>query len=104
MSKPIEKGSFVSIEAHPEYGVGRVLAVESLVTRVIFPQGGLRVFRIADHGRLRTTSAPGAADVAVLDKKEADLARGIFDHLGTGKKEEPVKKKRASKKKAEAAE
>lgn len=103
MSKAIEKGSFVSIEAHPEYGIGRVLAVESLVTRVIFPAGGLRLFRAADHGRLRTTSAPNAADVAVLDKKEADLARGIFDHLGTGKKEEaPAKKKRASKKAAAA--
>ena len=100
MSKPIEKGSFVSIEAHPEYGVGRVLAVESLVTRVIFPQGGLRVFRVADHGRLRTTAAPPAADVAVLDKKEADLARGIFDHLGTGKKEEPAAKPKRAKKAA----
>lgn len=100
MSKPIEKGSFVSIEAHPEYGVGRVLAVETLVTRVIFPAGGLRVFRIADHGRLKTTTAPNAADVAILEKKEADLSRGIVDHLGIGKTEAPAKKKRAPKKAA----
>ena len=101
MSKPIEKGSFVSIEAHPEYGVGRVLIVESLVTRVIFPAGGLRVFRAVDHGRLKSTAAPNAADVAILEKKEADLTRGIFDRLGTGKQEEaPAKKKRAPRKAA----
>lgn len=97
MSKPIEKGCFVSIEAHPEYGVGRVLAVETLVTRVIFPQGGLRVFRAADHGRLKTTAVPNPADVAILEKKEADLARGIVDHLGTGKKEELASKKKKKK-------
>lgn len=98
MSKAIEKGSFVHIEAHPEYGVGRVLAVETFVTRVLFPQGGLRIFRAGDHERLKGSPAPAAPELEMLDKKEADLARGIADHLPRKKDELlPAKKKRAKK-------
>jgi hypothetical protein len=102
MSKPIEKGIFVLNEAHPEYGVGRVLAVETFATRVLFPKGGLRVFRASDTGRLKAVAAPPPPDLELLEEKEAALARGAPD-LPVGKSgavpaaAKPAKKKRAAK-------
>ena len=99
MTKAIEKGSFVNAEAHPEYGVGRVLVVDTFVTRVLFPLGGLRIYRADDLSRLKGVSAPSTQDIETLDRKEANLAKGIVDHLPRPKEEIVApKKKRAAKK------
>ena len=94
MGKPIEKGSFVLNETHPEYGVGRVLAAEAFATRVLFPKGGVRVFRATDTGRLKSVSTPPPADVEILDAKEAALASGVVDPPLGAKVAAPAKKKR----------
>jgi hypothetical protein len=97
VSRPIEKGGFVHNESHPEYGTGRVLAVEPFSTRVLFSQGGLRVFRAADMTRLKGVAPPPASDIELLDAKEADLAKGVQDHMANIV-EKKAPKKRASKK------
>jgi hypothetical protein len=79
MSKVIEKGDFVRHEGKPEYGVGRVLAVEVFATRVLFPSGGLRVFRAHDTVRLHTAPTPSVDDLAILDGKQELLTRGVPD-------------------------
>ena len=92
MSSAIAKGNFVQMEAHPEYGTGRVLDVGAFTTRVLFPVGGLRVFRQDDTERLRGSTAPSAADLAILVQKEADLARGINHRLPPKPDAVPAKK------------
>ncbi len=77
MSRPIETGSFVVHEAHPEHGLGRVIAIGSFATRVLFARGGLRVFRADDTQRLRSVSTPAAEDVALLESKALALARTL---------------------------
>ncbi|OGQ26035.1 MAG: hypothetical protein A2138_19070 [Deltaproteobacteria bacterium RBG_16_71_12] len=79
MSRPIETGSFVVHEAHPEHGLGRVIAIGSFATRVLFARGGLRVFRADDTQRLRSVSTPAAEDVALLESKALALASGQGD-------------------------
>lgn len=103
MSKAIETGSFVHCEAHPEYGVGRVIAMESFSMRVLFSEGGLRLFRAGDMGRLRWTSAPSSDVVELLTSREGELAAGTFERRTpkTPPVEEPPKK-RAPRKKAAA--
>ena len=98
VSKAIEKGCFVQNEGHPEYGVGRVLEVGAFATRVLFPNGGLRVFRVEATQGLKTVAAPAAGDVELLAQKEAAMASGIFDHLGRPIPEPPKKRTRAPKK------
>lgn len=72
--RPLEKGSFVVHEAHPEHGLGRVIAVSAFATRVLFTRGGVRVFRAQDTQRLKNVSAPAAADVELLEAKALALA------------------------------
>lgn len=79
MTKPLVMGSFVVHEAHPEHGLGRVVAMGAFATRVLFSHGGLRVFRADDTQRLRSVAAPAAADVAVLEEKERVLAAGVLE-------------------------
>jgi len=101
MSRPIVKGSFVECEPHPEYGVGRVIAMEELSTRVLFPQGGLRFYRAAEMGRLNGVPTPGEAEVALLDARERELADGTHKLLQAKNPvaEPPKKAKRVAKKK-----
>jgi hypothetical protein len=102
MSKAIEKGEHVRHEARPEYGVGRVIAVGVFATRVIFPTGGLRVFRAHDTVRLKVVATPSAEDLAILDGKVAALAAGTPDMPKAKSKPAADKpaKKRAPKKAA----
>ena len=79
MTRPLEKGSFVVHEAHPEHGLGRVIALGTFATRVLFTRGGLRVFRAEDTQRLKSIAATAAADVALLDSKELALSSGQAD-------------------------
>lgn len=88
----LAKGNFVSAPEHPEYGVGRVIAVDVYVTRVLFPGGGVRVYREDDLDRLKSVRAPGADELAVLDQKEGNLSRGVAAHLAPPKKKTPAKK------------
>lgn len=99
MSKAIEKGSFVRCEAHPEYGIGRVVAMEEMSTRVIFPEGGLRFFRAADMGRLSVVATPAKAEVDLLDAREREIADGTHRRL-VPKNPEPPPVKAAAKRKA----
>lgn len=79
MTRPLEKGSFVVHEAHPEHGLGRVIAMGTFATRVLFARGGLRVFRADDTQRLRSVTSPTAEEVALLDSKELALSSGQAD-------------------------
>jgi hypothetical protein len=100
--KPIEQGSFVVHEKHPEHGLGRVVSTGAFATRVLFQHGGLRVFRAGDPSALKSVNAPAAADVAVLAAKEAALHSGLVDApVGDPKPVAPAPK--AKKKKKEAA-
>jgi hypothetical protein len=98
--KPIEKGSFVSLEAHPEYGVGRVLKVDTFATRVLFPKGGVRVYRAGDMARLKSVAAPVGPELDTLVKLEEDLEKGIAMVVP---REKPEPKKPRAAKKAGAA-
>lgn len=104
MPQAIEKGSYVLCEAHPEYGVGRVIAMETFSARVLFPAGGLRLFRTEDLARLKRAATPPQDDVALLETREDELARGAYETRAP-KTPDPVPppKKRAPRKKKPAA-
>ncbi len=74
----IDKGSYVRAEAHPEYGVGRVLSVDTFSTRVLFSTGGVRVYKNSDMGRIKATAA-NDDDKAALDAREAKIGGGTVD-------------------------
>lgn len=78
MEKPIERGSYVQDTRHPEYGVGRVLNAGAFATRVLFVRGGLRVFRVDEGGKLRTSAPPPAEELEALSAKEARLSQGLL--------------------------
>lgn len=78
----IDKGSYVRAEAHPEYGVGRVLAVDTFSTRVLFSTGGVRVYKNSDMGRIKTAQA-SEDDKTALDAREAKIAGGFVDAPAT---------------------
>lgn len=96
MEKPIEKGSFVQHTGHPEYGVGRVVNAGTFATRVLFAQGGLRVYRVDEASKLRVSAAPAAEALAALDAKEALLVRGALAPAAP-KAAKPEKPKKAKK-------
>ncbi len=97
MTKAIVMGSFVVHEAHPEHGLGRVIAMGAFATRVLFSHGGLRVFRADDTQRLRSVASPPAADIAVLEEKERVLAAGAADPPSGDPPKAAAPKKRARK-------
>lgn len=74
----IDKGSYVRAEAHPEYGVGRVLSVDTFSTRVLFSTGGVRVYKNSDMGRIKASQA-SEDDKTALDAREARIAGGVVD-------------------------
>lgn len=76
MSRPIEKGSFVVHEKHPEHGLGRVLSVGEFATRVLFQSGGVRVYRASALVTLKSVLTPAPADAEALAAKELALASG----------------------------
>ncbi|MBI1945143.1 MAG: hypothetical protein HYS27_05575 [Deltaproteobacteria bacterium] len=76
MTKPLQQGCFVVHETHPEHGLGRVIAMGTFATRVLFARGGLRVFRAEETQRLRSVATPTAEDLALLVSKEAAFASG----------------------------
>ncbi len=98
-SKPIEQGSFVVHEKHPEHGLGRVVSTGAFATRVLFQNGGMRVFRAGDPNALKSVTAPAASDVASLAAKEAALQNGVVD-APTAPPKAPAPAPRAKKKKA----
>lgn len=94
MTKALQMGSFVTHEAHPEHGLGRVVAMGAFATRVLFTRGGLRVFRAEDTQRLRTVASPPVAEVAALDEKERALAAGVVQPpVGAAPEPTPPKKR-----------
>jgi hypothetical protein len=105
MPNVIEKGSFVLYEAHPEYGIGKVIAMEAFSSRVLFPEGGLRLFRSEDMTRLKNVSQPPQDAVALLASREAELARGVLPQMIPKNPPAPVAppKKRAPRKKKAAS-
>src|SRR5688572_9855147 len=97
-TNPLQPGAFVRHEAHPEHGVGRVLSVDSFSARVLFQNGGLRVFRAGLTAQLKNTT-PDPEAVESIAAKEAAMAQGITQ-TPIGPKPEPVappKPKRAKK-------
>jgi hypothetical protein len=98
----IDKGSYVRAEAHPEYGVGRVLAVDAFSTRVLFSTGGVRVYKNSDMGRIKASQA-SEDDKAALDAREAKIAGGIVDAVPGAKPAKAAAKPRASRAKKRTA-
>ena len=78
-TKPIEQGNFVVHEKHPEHGLGRVLSTGAFATRVLFQNGGLRVFRAGDSSTLKSVASPAAADIAAIAAKEAAMQAGVVE-------------------------
>ena len=100
MLKPIENGSFVVHEKHPEHGLGRVVSMGAFATRVLFQNGGVRVFRAGDTSPLKSVTTPLAADVAALAAKEAAMHNGVVDVPSAPDKPPPAAKKASRKKKS----
>lgn len=92
----IGKDDFVISDAHPEYGLGRVLAADAFSTRVLFKDGGVRVVRAADVGKLRVVDKPATHDVEMLEAKEALVAQGVHDRMPPKKDEPPPPKARTA--------
>lgn len=97
MTKPLQQGSLVVHEAHPEHGLGRVIEMGAFATRVLFARGGLRVFRAQATQALRTVATPSAEDVALLEAKERAFASGAAEQPAA----DPPKAPRARARKAE---
>lgn len=103
MEKPIERGSYVQDTRHPEYGVGRVLNAGAFATRVLFARGGLRVFRVDEGGKLRTSAPPPPEELEALSAKEARLSQGLLLEPAPDAPKKPVKAKAAKRKSATGA-
>ena len=101
MSKAIAKGSFVVHEKHPEHGLGRVLDVSTFAIRVLFQQGGVRVFRTATPAPLKDVVNPQPADVEQIAAKEAAMAQGQLEVPSAPAKADAPKPKRKSKAKTQ---
>ena len=76
MENAIDKGSFVLVDTHPQSGVGRIVAINSFMARVVFATRGLRVYSAGDVELLRNAPAPAADVIAALDAQETTFARG----------------------------
>ncbi len=97
MGASIGHGSYVVHESHPEHGLGRVIASGEFAMRVLFSNGGIRVFRADDTGRLRNVPSPAAADVAALDERERAHAAGRVEFPSATPKPPAPKRARKAK-------